>query len=198
MNRVSCIIIDDEIPAQERLISLLKKFEYLDIVAKINDADEAIEKIINLKPDLIFLDVEIGMKTGFDVLDQIRKKNVKSEIIFVTGFKHYAIKAIRKEAFDYLPKPIDVDDLNKAMERFSTNLKKNNSDAISTEFISKYGITETETKVIKLLLKNFTSQQIADNLFISPATVSTHRKHILRKTSTNSTPELISLIHNYK
>lgn len=198
MKKIGCIIVDDEIEAQDRLASILKPFDYVDIIAKIGDPDEAIKKIIELKPELVFLDIEMPSKSGFDVVKEVRNNNVTTKFIFVTGYGQYAIRAIRTEAFDYLPKPIDIDDLKEALERFINMRKQENRDELPQEFIDEFKITDREIEIIKLLLLNLTSEQIAEKLFIAATTVSTHRKNILKKTNTNSTNELISIINTVK
>jgi DNA-binding LytR/AlgR family response regulator len=109
------IVIDDE-PAARRLIKNLLK-EYDDVVEVIEEAGngkEAIEKIERLKPDVIFLDIQMPDLTGFEVIDQLSEK---PNIIFTTAYEQYAIKAFENFSIDYLLKPIKEERLQQSVEK---------------------------------------------------------------------------------
>ena len=76
MNKLNCILIDDETEALDRLESLLTKFDFVNVSAKINNPEKAVEKTLELKPDLVFVDVEMPRKTGFDIINEVRDRNV--------------------------------------------------------------------------------------------------------------------------
>ena len=84
------------------------------IIADCENGEEGIEKIETQKPDIIFLDIEMPRMNGFTMLQQIKNKNF--EVIFITAYDHYAIKAIKFSALDYLLKPVEVEDLKAAVE----------------------------------------------------------------------------------
>lgn len=110
------IIIDDELKARESLKKMLLTFcENIDVVATCPNVMEAIEAIDRFKPDVIFLDIQMQGETGFDLLTQL--KSVDFEVIFTTAHSEYAIKAIKFSAIDYLLKPIDVTELQHAVEK---------------------------------------------------------------------------------
>jgi two-component system, LytTR family, response regulator len=110
----SCIIVDDERPAREELSSLLAKYEHISILALCNNVDDAIEKINLLHPDVVFLDINMPSKSGFDLIEAL--KNPPS-IIFCTAYDEFAIKAFEENAIDYLLKPVTPDRLYKSIER---------------------------------------------------------------------------------
>jgi two-component system LytT family response regulator len=117
---IKCLIVDDDPFIQELLKDKLNLyFPEINIVGLGNDGKEGIEKIILLKPDLVFLDVEMTDMTGFEMLSRIETINFKT--IFITSYKHYAIKAIRFNALDYLLKPFDLEELKNAIKRFKSN-----------------------------------------------------------------------------
>ncbi|HXH17749.1 MAG TPA: response regulator [Chitinophagales bacterium] len=118
MKAITCLIIDDEELARERLESLLKMHKEIEVLAKIGDPDEAVKEIIYHEPALVFIDVEMPRKSGFDVVKEVREAGFNPTFIFATGYNQYAIKAIKNAAFDYLLKPIDMDDLKETLERF--------------------------------------------------------------------------------
>ena len=194
MNKLNCILIDDEQEALDRLESLLIKFDFVNILEKIYDPEEAVKKIIVLKPDLVFIDVEMPRKTGFDIIKEIREKNVDPKFIFVTGYNQYAIKAIRAAAFDFLVKPIDIDELRDALNRFYEYQVSSTRNGIPFDQIKKYNLTEREVEIINYLMVGKSSKEIAEELNLSKLTVDAHRKHILEKTKFHSTAELIGFI----
>jgi two-component system LytT family response regulator len=124
-NSISTVIIDDDPFIQELLKDKLQQyFPEIDIVGYGNNGFEGIHKIQQLKPDLVFLDVEMNDMTGFEMLSKLDTFTFKT--IFITSYKHYAIKAIRFNALDYLLKPFDLEELKNAVRRFKNNRSSNN------------------------------------------------------------------------
>ncbi len=99
---IKCIIIDDEQESCDRLERLLNKIPGIEVLTKETKPDAGIKGGNALFPDIVFIDVEMPGKSGFDVVNEIRDKNVFPTFIFVTGYNQYAIKAIRNAAFDFL------------------------------------------------------------------------------------------------
>jgi two-component system LytT family response regulator len=98
------ILIDDERLARSELKRLLKDFPDVEIIGEAANATEGIEKIESLSPDLIFLDIQMPGKTGFDMLTDLEKA---PHVIFVTAYDEYALKAFEVNALDYLMKPVE-------------------------------------------------------------------------------------------
>ncbi len=98
------IIIDDERLARNELKKLLQEFPEVEVIGEAANANEGIEKIESLNPDLIFLDIQMPGKTGFDMLTQIERA---PHVIFVTAYDEYALKAFEVNALDYLMKPVE-------------------------------------------------------------------------------------------
>lgn len=115
---IKVLIIDDEQHCIDRLTKLLTPSHnnLLEITGTALTVEEGIEKITLLKPDLIFLDVQINDKTGFDLLRTLPE--IDFAIIFATAYEKFAIQAIKFSAIDYLLKPIDAADLNVALLKF--------------------------------------------------------------------------------
>jgi two-component system, LytTR family, response regulator len=104
--------------SREALKSLLQEFcNDIDVVGLAGDVESAVSIINNTTPDLVFLDVELQTGTGFDVLDQIPEFNF--EVVFTTAFEQYAVKAIKLSSLDYLLKPIDFEELQRAVAKAS-------------------------------------------------------------------------------
>jgi len=110
----TCLIIDDEKLARELLREYLAPFSQIEILGECSKGTEAVDQIDKLKPDLIFLDVQMPGMNGFDVLDEIVHEPY---VIFTTAYDQYAIKAFEKNAVDYLLKPLDQERFKLAVER---------------------------------------------------------------------------------
>lgn len=103
---IRCIVIDDELQSRLALKDALQEHvDSIKIIAEANSVVTAVEAINNFQPDLLFLDIQLGDGSGFDVLEQITW--TKSKTVFVTAYNEYAIQAFRVNAMDYLLKPIN-------------------------------------------------------------------------------------------
>ncbi|WP_425076825.1 LytR/AlgR family response regulator transcription factor [Psychroserpens sp. S379A] len=116
------VIVEDERHSRETLKNLLEEFCVdITVIGTAANVNDAIKTIKELKPDVVFLDIELQTGTGFDVLSQVSHLNF--EVIFTTAFEQYAIKAVKFSSLDYLLKPIDLDELQLAVNKAQT--KKN-------------------------------------------------------------------------
>ncbi len=111
------IIIDDERLARAELNKMLRSFPEIDVVDEASNAEEAIEKIASHQPELIFLDIQMPGKTGFEMLTELEWV---PKVIFTTAFDEYALKAFEVNALDYLLKPIDQKRLEAAVKKITT------------------------------------------------------------------------------
>ncbi|MCU0382866.1 MAG: response regulator [Cyclobacteriaceae bacterium] len=121
---ISCLIIDDEPLARDLVREFLEQHNDLKLIGECSKGTEAVEKIDSLKPDLIFLDVQMPGMTGFDVLDKIEHDPF---VIFTTAYDQYAIKAFEKNAVDYLLKPIDQERFKVAVDRALARMNSENN-----------------------------------------------------------------------
>ncbi|MCC7331678.1 MAG: response regulator transcription factor [Flavobacteriales bacterium] len=130
------IIVDDERLARKELRTMLSGFSEVEILAECENAQSAIEEIEKQKPDLVFLDINMPGKDGFSLLEEL---DDVPEIIFVTAYDEYALKAFEVNALDYLLKPVQVERLQEALNKFNSTVSiKNNSqklDASSQIFV---------------------------------------------------------------
>lgn len=106
------IIIDDERLARKELNNLLKDYNEIEIIAEAINADDAYEKINRLNPDLLFLDIQMPGKSGFDLLEMLDRVPY---VIFTTAYDEYALKAFEVNALDYLLKPIQPERLGESI-----------------------------------------------------------------------------------
>lgn len=117
---ITCIIIDDEKLARELLLEYVQQMPNLQVIGECGKGKEAVEAIDRLKPDLIFLDVQMPGMNGFDVLDEITHDPY---VIFCTAYDQYAIKAFEKNAVDYILKPLDQERFKLGVERAINRMK---------------------------------------------------------------------------
>lgn len=112
----NALIIDDERLARKELAGLLEEHPNVKIIGEATNADDAREKIESLAPDLIFLDIQMPGKNGFELLEELE---TVPYVIFTTAFDEYALKAFEVNALDYLLKPIQIDRLSDALNKIS-------------------------------------------------------------------------------
>ena len=123
---INAIIVDDELKSRESLKILLEEFcDNVAVKALCQDVAEAVVAIQQYKPDVVFLDIQLQRETGFDLLTQLG--DFDFEVIFTTAYAEYAIKAFKFAAIDYLLKPIDIEELKRALSK----VEKRMNDSIS-------------------------------------------------------------------
>lgn len=115
------LIVDDERLARKELMSLLTEFDTLEIVGEAVNADDAYEKIKELQPDLLFLDIQMPGKTGFELLQMLDEV---PQVIFTTAYDEYAIKAFEVNALDYLLKPVQPERLRESVNKLLNSTEK--------------------------------------------------------------------------
>ncbi|MCB0851361.1 MAG: response regulator, partial [Bacteroidetes bacterium] len=129
MSKFRVLIADDELPARNKMKRLLKKFDDVEIVHVAENGLDALEHIHSLKPDLIFLDIEMPGLNGLEVAENIDLETPPS-VVFATAYSEHAIKAFELNAQDYLLKPFNEERLratiNKVTENKAETKKKKN------------------------------------------------------------------------
>lgn len=113
---IKTIIVDDENMAIQSLELIMRDYcPDVEVISTAKSPLEAVKKINQLQPDLVFLDIEMPNGTGFDVLDAIPER--KFDVVFVTAYNHYALKAIKFSAADYILKPVDIEEIIITIEK---------------------------------------------------------------------------------
>lgn len=138
------LLIDDERLARNELKKLLQDFPEIEVIGEAANADEGIEKIESLNPDLIFLDIQMPGKTGFDMLAQLDNT---PDVIFTTAYDEYALKAFEVNALDYLMKPIEPNRLADAIQKLQ--LAEEKEIAASLGGINRGTLTEADQVFVK-------------------------------------------------
>jgi two-component system, LytTR family, response regulator len=136
---MKAIIIDDERLARQELKNLLAAYKEIEIIAECSDAIQAKEKINELKPDVIFCDIQMPGKTGLELVEEI---SGAVDVVFITAHDEHAIKAFELNAFDYLLKPIQP-------QRLAETIKKLAIKETSTKTDNNSPLTKTDMVFIK-------------------------------------------------
>lgn len=144
---IKAIIVDDELGARESLSKMIEKnCKQIEVVAKADSMLSAFEAITNKEPDLVFLDIEMPNGNAFDLLEKF--KNINFNIIFTTAYDHYAIKAIKFSAIDYILKPIDPEELVTAVKRFES--QRGQKESLDKQFKTLLSNVKPENKLKKV------------------------------------------------
>ncbi|MBK8881720.1 MAG: response regulator transcription factor [Bacteroidales bacterium] len=157
MIQIKAIIVDDERLARVNLIKLLEPHPEIEIVGEAASCESALELINAYKPQLVFLDIQLGGETGFDLMELI-DNSIK--IVFVTAYDEYAIRAFEVNAIDYLLKPVNPERLKLSIEKVIKSDKTKKSEAKSYEYSDS----------IYVRLNNYASRfiKISSITFIEP------------------------------
>jgi two-component system LytT family response regulator len=155
--KLSVIIADDEQTSRDLIERYVNKYcTNLEVISKAVDAKDAIAQIKELKPDLVFLDVEMPFGNAFDVLEQTQE--VDYQTIFITAFSDYAIKALNYSAAYYILKPISIDELVSAVDKVQAMAQEDNFSELKRVLQSNLGSDSIE----RIVLPNQSGFEIID------------------------------------
>ena len=118
---MKALIVDDERLARKELMSLLSDYTQIEVVGEAVNVDDAYQKIKELQPELLFLDIQMPEKTGFDLLEML---DDVPQVIFTTAYDEYAIKAFEVNALDYLLKPVQPERLKESIQKLTSAREK--------------------------------------------------------------------------
>jgi len=155
--KLRSVIIEDEEESLRLLSNLILASGMADVIGSTTDPGEALNLIVNLDPDIVFLDIKMSRRSGFDILDDLRKiKSVNPYLVFTTAFDEFAVKAFEYAAFDYLLKPVEPERLTATILKCIND--RNSGNKLQADLLlSSYR---------KLLFRN-----ISGILFIEPAEI---------------------------
>jgi len=150
---MKAVLIDDERSNLENLRTLLETYcPQVAVMAMAQSVGEAVEAIGRCLPDLLFLDIHMGNKTGFDVLKMLPARNF--EIIFVTAYDQYGIQAVKFAALDYLLKPIDIEELRDAVNKAEHKLARQIPTSQLDFLLQQLKVPELNASKIALPMQN--------------------------------------------
>jgi len=134
LEKIRIAIVDDNKECIDELTENLSVISDLEVCGTATKYKQALGLLLKEKPDLVFLDVEMPCKNGFNLLNEVREKGATFSVIFYTAYEKYMIQALRESALDYILKPIDPEELNNAIDRFrelrKTQIKVISADAL--------------------------------------------------------------------
>lgn len=161
---MNCLLIDDEQKAREMLGMLIRSnFKDVSIVGEAASVPEAVKMIHKYQPDVVFLDIEMPIYSGLELLDFFDKEHVQFKIIFVTAYAEHALQAFRLSAVDYLLKPIQLSQLKDAIEKVKQQLKPS---TVAYEAL-KQNLSDQQPKRIALSLsEGLTLVELNDIIFL--------------------------------
>ncbi len=188
--KIKCILIDDDrlsVARMQKLISLIPEAR-LELISSYHN--NLFDQILSIAPHILFLEIELNKKDGFEIIQELQKRDIKTQIVITTLQTHYSIKAIKHNVFDFLPKPIDIDELKQTIRKLQSSYVYHSIEDSNGRNIQD--LSPREQEVVNLLVKGMTSKEISSILNITKNTVDTHRRKILEKTGVKSTIDLIA------
>ncbi|MBP1744121.1 MAG: DNA-binding response regulator [Firmicutes bacterium] len=137
MSRIRCIIVEDEIPAAEELEFLITQNEDFVVDAMACNGEEGYEMIMDLNPDVVFLDINMPLQNGVELAKRIHQESEDTEIVFLTACGMHAVEAFELNALDYVLKPVDEQRLDMTLDRIRNKINEAKKQADLPELMSK-------------------------------------------------------------
>jgi len=189
---ITIVVADDHPVFRFGIMNILKGIEHLSVVGEAENGPDAIEKIVQNKPDIAVIDVEMPGKNGLEVCQELIQLGISTKLIIFTMYKEEELfnKAMDIGVFGYLLKETAMSELTECIHTISKEekyvsknienyLSNRKSKFISNEFMNQ--LTTTEKKILQLIADQKTSKEIAGKLFVSEKTVENHRYNITKK-----------------
>ncbi|MEO1052058.1 MAG: response regulator transcription factor [Bacteroidota bacterium] len=208
MEPIRVLLVDDHALIRDGIAAMLRHEDEIRIIGEATNGEEAIDKVVNLEPDVILMDIMMPKLDGIGALKVIKEKRPDVKVIMLSMeiTEEYISDSIKTGASGYLPKDSKKSSLLDAIKKVyegGTYFSRSVSDIVFDRFFQKSikgsrpvanggkKISNRETEVLELIANGFTNSQIADKLFISVRTVDAHRNHIMQKLELKSTAELV-------
>lgn len=203
---IQTVIIDDHTLFNDGLSLILKESGHFKVIEQIYDSRQAFFKCFSLQPQLIMIDYNMPYLNGLEVVKQLKTLNYNTKIVIVTMYADKKEILLFKEAGvdGYINKTASSNDLIaglKAVISGKSIFISNNVQKVETqkdEFALKHHLTKRELEILRLIKKDFTTEQIATQLNLSFYTVETHRKNVNQKMKFNSKTEFYDFLQNIK
>ena len=204
------LIIEDHLLFAQALSELISAIDNLTCCGILTKGENAVSEIVEKNPDIVLLDLNLPDINGIEIIKQIRKSGIQTPILVISMLIDPIIvgKALEAGANGFVPKNTSIEELSSALEHISNGQAflpeslKAQIDLNNLTVSERYSITENtdiskrELEIIKLIASGLTNNEIAEQLFISPHTVKTHRTNILRKLELPNTAALVSYAKN--
>jgi DNA-binding NarL/FixJ family response regulator len=206
--KIKLLIADDHQVVRKGISTLLEDEEDFEIVGEASDGIEAIEKIKQMAPDVVLLDISMPKMSGIETAAVISQNNipVKTIIFSMHNSEDYIVKSVEAGANGYVLKDSSKDELLMALRKVAAGEKHFNnqiSEIIISSLINKsknisnkketVKLTKTEKNILGLIVNGLSSREIAEKLFSSIRTIDNHRAHIMKKANVKNTAELVKM-----
>lgn len=205
MNSINIYIADDHQLLIDGLISALSEYPYINIIGSANDGKKVLNDIFLNKPDVLILDLNMPQIDGLQVIEQVKQQYRSIKILVLSNYNAaHIIKEVQQKGADgYILKNGSISELVTGINAVYNGLQFFEADHqlnspkeggyFMDDFMKEYLLTKREYDILLLMAKGQSSIEIGENLFISAATVSTHRRNILKKLGLKRTSEIMSL-----
>jgi len=202
MSKIKVLIVDDHALLREGIRSLLASHDDIEVVGEAANGSEAIEKVREVDPDVILMDIAMPVMDGLEATRRIRKQNPNIKIIILTQYdrKDYVLSSIKSGASGFIPKNVIISELVSAIRTAYSGdafLHPSVAKMVIEDYLrqvepSPYDrLTDREREVLKLVAEGLTNQEIADLLSVSVKTVLGHRTSLMEKLGIHNRTELI-------
>ncbi|MEQ9439158.1 MAG: response regulator transcription factor [Cyclobacteriaceae bacterium] len=209
MSKITVVLADDHAILAEGTASILKEYDFIDLVGAVNDGEQALELVKANEPDVLVSDISMPGKSIFDIVQEIENFQLKTHVLILSmhDSPDYVFKALNSGVNGYITKYADRDEMVRAIQTVAQGdeyysqpitqvIVKGFKDKKSRESNTQNPInvlSKREKEVLMLLVEGLNSKQIADRLFLSERTVSNHRANMLQKCQVNNTVELVKI-----
>ena len=192
---IRIVIAEDQKMLRGALGTLLNFEEDLEVIAQAGDGEEAIRLIDQLKPDICLLDVEMPLKNGLEVAEEIKTISPNSKVVVLTTFARpgYFERAMKTGVHGYLLKDGSIEDLAGSIRRVMAGKRDFAAELVMNSYREDNPLTEREQEVLRLAAEGHTSKEISTVLFLSSGTVRNYMSEILQKMEAKNKVEAISI-----
>lgn len=204
MDKITLLVVDDHAIMRDGIRALLSLHDDIEIIGEAGDGQEAVDKAMELNPDVIIMDIALPVMDGLEAMRRILKQNPRSKVLILTQHDEmeYVLSAVKAGATGYMPKRALGSELISAIRsvyRGESFLHPSAASALIKDYRqqAKPGeepydqLTSREREVLKLIAEGLTSREIATRLVITPKTVMGHRSNIMDKLGLHNRTELI-------
>jgi DNA-binding NarL/FixJ family response regulator len=202
MSKIRVLIVDDHAILREGIRALLAAHDDIEVVGEAADGREAVEKVHQLSPDVVLMDVAMPLMDGLEATRRIRKGNPKAKVLILTQYdnKEYILSSIKAGASGFVPKRVVASELVSAIQAVHLGdsfLHPSAAKFLIEDYLQKVeedpydSLTDREREILKLVAEGRTNSEIADLLSVSVKTVLGHRTSVMEKLDIHNRTELI-------
>ncbi|MFO1443499.1 response regulator transcription factor [Bacillus sp. Bva_UNVM-123] len=192
---IKIVIAEDQGLLRGALGSLLDFEDDLEVIAQVRNGQEALDSILALKPDICLMDIEMPIKSGLDVAEELRELGSDCKIIILTTFARpgYFERAVKAEVHGYMLKDGSSDELAEAIRNVMKGKREFASELIFGSIKEENPLTEREREVLRMVAEGKTAKEISTSLFLSTGTVRNYMSEIISKLNVKNRIEAISI-----